>query len=79
MLSRRSRQATTARATSSTHTGWNLAWAPASGMSGKRRCSDANRLRKRSRSPKITDGRRMVQPRPWAARTASSPPALERW
>ena len=79
MLSRVSRQVTRARATSSTHTGWNLAAARTSGITGNRRCSAANRLRKRSCSPKMTDGRRIVHASPGTERIACSPAALERW
>ena len=77
MVESSSSERTTASATSSTQTGWKRASAPPSGMMGNSDCSEANRLRKRSRSPKITDGRRMVRSSP-AARSASSPRAFER-
>ena len=66
-----------ASATSSTHTGWNRAAAPASGITGKTACRRANRLRKRSPAPNMTDGRSTVTSRP-ATRSAASPAAFER-
>ena len=69
--------ATIALATSSTQTGWKRASAPASGSTGNTDWSWANRLRKRSRSPKMTEGRRIVRSSA-AAFSAASPRALER-
>ena len=48
-------------ATSPTYTGWKRVRAPASGITGAKRMSLANRLRKRSSRPKITDGSTIVQ------------------
>ena len=77
MVDASSRQRAIAHATSSTQTGWKRAAAPASGTTGKSDCSEANRFRKRSRSPKITDGRSTVRSSP-APRSTASPRAFER-
>jgi hypothetical protein len=77
MLSARSRLSATVAATSSTHTGWKRASAPASGKKGAIAAILANRVRKESPRPKITEGRNSVRSRP-ASRSAASPSALER-
>ena len=65
-------------ATSPTYTGWNLASARASAITGAMRRSRANRLRNASSRPKITDGWTIVQSSPDAATAASASPLLRR-
>ena len=77
MVAGRSRLRTMASATSSTQTGWNRAWAPASGISGATTCSFANRLRNWSCAPKMTEGRNKVRSS-GAARSTASPAVLLR-
>ncbi|MNL30427.1 hypothetical protein D3C87_1521630 [compost metagenome] len=72
-----------AATTSPTYTGCMRACAPAKGKTGSQRASDANILVKLSSGPKMTDGRKMVQPPSLLDENsllmAASPSPLERW
>ena len=78
MVSWRSRQRSSASDTSSTQTGWKRASTPASGITGNTDCSAANRLRKLSPAPKITDGRSTLSSSGAACRIASASALLRR-
>jgi hypothetical protein len=70
---------TKACTTSSTNTGWNRAWAHASGTTGAICCNWANRFRKWSSGPNTTDGRKIVQSSPLSRTIRPPSPLLRRY